>query len=128
VTGEKVKAVVAAMAALVQHKSTELQLAVGLRKPTPLWAEKCHDDFAHNMNPTRRRPLLFMKHLLYMADEVPRIVDAGALDKAMRWLGFMQGVLWVLGASTLSELKRMNMPDEESPPGALPESPRGNPV
>lgn len=31
-------------------------------------------------------------------------------EKAMRWLGFIQGALWVTGRRTLEELKRDSMP------------------
>ena len=34
-------------------------------------------------------------------------------EKKLRWLGFIQGVLWCYGEFSLDELKRMNMPDEE---------------
>jgi hypothetical protein len=35
------------------------------------------------------------------------------LEKKMRWLGFVQGVLWSFGIAAIEELKRQNMPDEE---------------
>lgn len=33
-------------------------------------------------------------------------------EKAMRWLGFVQGVLWSQHVATIEQLKKMNMPDE----------------
>jgi len=53
------------------------------------------------------------QHLLYMAEEIHELVSAGKIEKAMRWLGFMQGVLWSLSICPLDQLKRMNMPDHE---------------
>jgi hypothetical protein len=37
-------------------------------------------------------------------------VVEGRREKAMRWLGFIQGVLWMLGVP-LEDLKNMNRPD-----------------
>lgn len=33
------------------------------------------------------------------------------LEKKFRWLGFIQGVLWCYGVSTIEGLKRMNAPE-----------------
>lgn len=52
-------------------------------------------------------------HLMFMGLEGQRLVTAGKTEKAMRWLGFLQGVEWALNLVTLEELKRMNMPPEE---------------
>ncbi len=35
-------------------------------------------------------------------------------EKAMRWLGFLQGALWMGLGVDLKDLKRMNMPDENT--------------
>lgn len=51
------------------------------------------------------------EHLLYMCDEGARFVREGRAEKAMRWLGFLQGVVWSRGHASLDELKRMNMPE-----------------
>lgn len=76
-------------------------------------------------------------HLLYMCAEVKRFVEEATpvgyiaaaesltysatsavwreymvkREKAMRWLGFVQGALWAQNQATIDELKRMNMPD-----------------
>lgn len=34
------------------------------------------------------------------------------LEKKMRWLGFVQGVLWSFGVSNIESLKRLNAPVE----------------
>lgn len=50
-------------------------------------------------------------HVRWMCGESQRFVDDGRVDRAMRWLGFIQGWLWMTGA-TLSELKRDSVPLE----------------
>ena len=77
-------------------------------------------------------------HLLFMCDEIERFVNeavphgyaaaaeslkiesrtlirewiayANKREKAMRWLGFVQGTLWGWGLATIEELKQMNAP------------------
>lgn len=46
-----------------------------------------------------------VRHLKYMCVEGMRLVDDGSVPKAMRWLGFLQGVLWARNAYTLAELR-----------------------
>lgn len=42
-----------------------------------------------------------------METQLGQLLAEGRTEKAMRWLGLMQGVVWVLG-TPLSELKAMN--------------------
>lgn len=49
------------------------------------------------------------RHLIYMCQEAAKFTNR---EKAMRWLGFIQGALWTNGAATIDELKDMNRPDE----------------
>lgn len=53
-----------------------------------------------------------MEHALFMCDEIPALMEAGKREKAMRWLGYLQGALTAIGVLTLEEAKKMNMPDE----------------
>lgn len=48
----------------------------------------------------------------WCSDEAIRSLDDGAFskDKAQRWLGFCQGVIFTLGYATIEELKLMNRP------------------
>jgi hypothetical protein len=57
-------------------------------------------------------------HCLWMCGQIPGFVAADRLGKAMRWLGFVQGVCWVAGVFSLEELQAMNRADatEGSPP------------
>jgi len=56
-----------------------------------------------------------LAHLRWMCDEAATFIldPSDKLDKAMRWLGFIQGALWLLGVSTIEESKRANMPEGE---------------
>lgn len=51
-----------------------------------------------------------LTHLHGMIDEMREFVRDGRMDKAFRWLGFMQGALWCQGIYTLEELKNHNRP------------------
>lgn len=52
-----------------------------------------------------------IRHLMFMCLAGCGFVDAGRIDKANRWLGFLQGVLWVTGFASIDEMKHWNMPD-----------------
>ena len=54
-------------------------------------------------------------HLRFMCIEASKFVDAGRVEKAMRWLGFLQGVLWARGFYSLEDLKNHSRPDRELP-------------
>jgi len=82
-----------------------------------------------------------LAHLLFMCDEIGRMAveanDMGAAaavewlkvrpeparwyryaarrEKAMRWIGFVQGALWALDAASIFQLKRMNAPEDSQP-------------
>tara|TARA_Y100000034_G_C6870091_1_gene397104 strand:+ start:983 stop:1264 length:282 start_codon:yes stop_codon:yes gene_type:complete len=51
------------------------------------------------------------KHLLYMCRMGINFIEEGKIDKAMRWLGFIQGVLCQSGIYTIEELKSHNKDD-----------------
>ncbi len=59
----------------------------------------------HNLAPTRGEAL---RHLLFMCDHVEKMVEED-IEKAMRWLGFMQGVFWSQGIFTLNDLREHNI-------------------
>ena len=56
--------------------------------------------------------LVEVSHLLWMCQEAQKFVDEGRVEKAMRWLGFLQGVFWAKTEFTLDELKNHSRPDE----------------
>ncbi len=53
-----------------------------------------------------------MAHLRWMCGEAMIFVCAGRTEKAFRWLGFIQGVLWAAGRFTIEELANHGRPDE----------------
>jgi len=63
-----------------------------------------------------------LRHILWMVDEAESFARQGRTNKAQRWLGFVQGVLFVYGVSSINDSKRSNMPPGEefsdSPIGA----------
>lgn len=52
------------------------------------------------------------KHLMYCCGQIVLFIQEGRREKAMRWLGFVQGALWTLSVATIDELGKMNMPNE----------------
>lgn len=54
----------------------------------------------------------------HLRDMIPRLrvlIAEGRREKVMRWYGFIQGALWMLGAFTVDELKDHSNPDVEPP-------------
>lgn len=49
-----------------------------------------------------------IEHLLYRLDEIPKFVAEDRREKAMRWLGFVQGVVCVWYGVPVEELKQLN--------------------
>ncbi len=46
-----------------------------------------------------------LEHVRYMCNKAPEFVDEGRIETAMRWLGFVQGVLFVEASFSIEELK-----------------------
>lgn len=46
-------------------------------------------------------------HCLWMLEEIPKFVDQDK-DKAMRWLCFAQGVLWVNNYFSIDDMRKHN--------------------
>lgn len=57
---------------------------------------------------------LWQQHLVFMCEEGSTYAE-GRREKAMRWLGFVQGALWAHGLAPIDELKNMNRPDASVP-------------
>jgi hypothetical protein len=49
-----------------------------------------------------------LEHVAWMCAEVERAIGAGERERAMRWLGFTQGVLWAQGVYAVNEMKEQN--------------------
>lgn len=54
-----------------------------------------------------------LAHVADMLPKMEKMLDEGKIEKFMRWLGFIQGVLWALGIDTIEELKDVNRPDTD---------------
>lgn len=52
-----------------------------------------------------------MAHCKFMCLEAQKFVDADRIEKAMRWLGFLQGFFYQEGYYTLEGLKNHSRPD-----------------
>lgn len=55
--------------------------------------------------PTR---MVALAHAMWMVREARQLLADGRTEKSLRWLGFVQGVLWATGVSSIAELKDMN--------------------
>lgn len=53
-----------------------------------------------------------LQHVLWMCGEGKKFVDEGRHEKAMRWLGFIQGAMFWGLIATIDEMKKMNMPGD----------------
>ena len=52
-----------------------------------------------------------LSHLLWLAQNGLLLVEEGRREKAMRWLGFLQGAVWAFKLANIDNLKGMNRPD-----------------
>jgi len=67
-----------------------------------------------NMNPGVIHSKADMaSHVLYMSREIFTFIIDGRREKAMRWLGFIQGYLWANNIQSITELKDTNKPKLE---------------
>jgi len=53
-------------------------------------------------------------HVLSMIPKMREFLRQGRREKVMRWLGFIQGILWMMGDYNLRELMDHNRPDAGS--------------
>lgn len=50
-------------------------------------------------------------HLLWMCGQIPVFLQEGRREKAMRWLGFLQGALWAYRWRSVEAMKTDNAPE-----------------
>ena len=55
-----------------------------------------------------------VSHLLYMCQEIPNLIKAGKIEKAMRWLGFLQGVFCEKDFYTIDQLRDHNRKKDDT--------------
>ena len=51
------------------------------------------------------------RHILLMCEQIEDIVEED-VEKAMRWLGFIQGVFWSSGTFSINEMREHNTKGE----------------
>ena len=61
----------------------------------------------HNGTPL---PADALSHCHAMLDEIDQFALEGRIEKAFRWLGFVQGCLWTIGVYTVADMKEHNRP------------------
>ena len=66
-------------------------------------------DFPHGDMPNSKEEIL--AHCHGMLDKIKDFVKEGRIEKAFRWLGFIQGCLWSTGQYPLEDLKNHSRPD-----------------
>lgn len=66
------------------------------------------DAVRHNEHDLVKSESDLVSHLQWMASALPSLVEEGHRDKALRWLGFIQGAMWAKGLTTIADLKRCN--------------------
>lgn len=80
-------------------KATENDLSAKRCDPTKKYG---HSDYAHRI-----------RHVRWCADQCRAMASDGRMEKAFRWLGFMQGALWDMGLYSIEELANHNKPAAE---------------
>lgn len=50
------------------------------------------------------------EHVAWMLCKIPEFMASDRREKAMRWLGFVQGYLWASGLAGIDEMKVWNKP------------------
>lgn len=49
-----------------------------------------------------------LQHVRWMCQQIPKMLDEGHLEKVNRWLGFIQGVLWLENIYTIDQMRNHN--------------------
>lgn len=49
-----------------------------------------------------------LEHAYWMLSSIRQFIQEGKLDKVQRWLGFVQGTLWMTGVYSIDELRAHN--------------------
>lgn len=66
--------------------------------------------YAHDRPIRNDERVRSLDHCMGMLNQIDDFVNEGRLEKAFRWLGFVQGVLWSNGMFSLDDLKNDNRP------------------
>lgn len=98
-TKEKISDVVESYALLLRGRGCRPERMIESGNWTPEF---------HHLRGTREN------HLLWMTIQIQTFLDQDKLDKAFRWLGFIQGAFWVLDLRSVAEMKGDNKPVNET--------------
>ena len=72
-------------------------------------SERCDPDTKLSSLLEGERVTVSRNHLAWMCDEILEMSDDGQKrEKCMRWICFVQGVLWQLGGHTIDQFKDDN--------------------
>lgn len=91
----------------VEHAVEELDQLILRRFGTVKPAQKA----TNVTNPREDNTHSDFSHLRWCLVNISEFMDRGKTEKAMRWLGFVQGALWMTGLASVDELKDMNKPE-----------------
>jgi len=69
-------------------------------------------DYPHYLKPGALKNTL--AHCHGMLDKMEVFIKEGRIEKTFRWLGFIQGCLWMAGCYSLDDLKNHNRPAKDS--------------
>lgn len=94
-TSEQLNQLLDVYSAELQRRGIKPERQDPTRTPDVLWA--AHDTDVN----------LGLYHALWMVEEM-KTFTLEQWEKSMRWLGFVQGCLWVLGVYTIEEMKDHN--------------------
>lgn len=68
-------------------------------------------DYPHDELLGSRQDADILAHCCGMLPKIEIFVHEGRIEKAMRWVGFVQACLWACGIYSLDELKNHSRPD-----------------
>lgn len=71
------------------------------------WLDMHGDSVTHYFSVIKR-----IKKVHEMSKQISVFIEEGRIQKAMRWLGFIQGTLWCSGIFSIDELRNHSRGDE----------------
>lgn len=73
-----------------------------------------YNELLKNVEPVRENDVPGSdRHLKWMVHEIYLFLEEDKLGKAFRWLGFIQGALWIKETFSIEEMKNHNKPDDK---------------
>lgn len=75
-----------------------------------IYKERFGDSVGLNHEFPHSKDIAIHKHVRTMIDKIVALVAEDRMEKAFRWLGFIQGCMWTTGLYSIEELKNHNRP------------------